>query len=133
LGAGGDPRKLGSPSLLDLLRERFQFTGTRQTESGRRKVHIISLEAGDIKGRDKKDWGRPVKVDKTLSQVSAAEYGAVVLPDFQINPDQGALLDHGHRQPGEDRRFCHASWLVIETGVAKGRKMTSYKSFRRMS
>src|SRR5664279_5872975 len=25
-------------------------------------VHVISLEPGEIKGWDKKDWGRPVKV-----------------------------------------------------------------------
>ena len=36
-------------------------------------VHVISLEPGEIKGWDKKDWGRPVKVDKTLDQVSANE------------------------------------------------------------
>src|ERR1700739_1197110 len=54
-------------------------------------VDIISLEAGEIKGWDKKDWGRPVKVDKTLSQISADDYDAVVLPGGQINPD---LLRH---------------------------------------
>jgi len=25
---------------------------------------------------------------------------------------------------------CHAPWLLIETGVAKGRKMTSFKSIK---
>ena len=25
---------------------------------------------------------------------------------------------------------CHAPWLLIETGLAKGRKMTSYKSIK---
>ena len=25
---------------------------------------------------------------------------------------------------------CHAPWLLIETGIAKGRKMTSYKSIK---
>ena len=34
-----------------------------------------------------KDWGRPVKVDKTLDQVSANDYDAIVLPGGQINPD----------------------------------------------
>jgi len=26
--------------------------------------------------------------------------------------------------------ICHAPWLLIETGIAKGRKMTSYKSIK---
>jgi protease I len=28
-------------------------------------VDVVSLESGEIKGWDKKDWGRPVTVDKT--------------------------------------------------------------------
>jgi len=95
------------------------------------------LMAGEIKGWDKKDWGRPVKVDKTLDQVSPSEYDAVVLPGGQINPD---LL----RVEPKALKFikdifdakkivaavCHAPWLLIETDIAKGRKMTSYKSIK---
>ena len=36
-------------------------------------VHVISLDPGEIRGWDKKDWGRPVRVDKTLNEVSADE------------------------------------------------------------
>jgi protease I len=100
-------------------------------------VEIVSLAPGEIRGWDKKDWGQPVKVDKTLEQVSAADYDAVVLPGGQINPD---LL----RVEPEALKFikeifeagkivaavCHAPWLLIETGIAKGRKMTSYKSIK---
>jgi hypothetical protein len=34
-----------------------------------------------------RNWGRPVKVDKTLDEVSADDYDAIVLPGGQINPD----------------------------------------------
>ncbi|MFZ5713852.1 MAG: DJ-1/PfpI family protein, partial [Bradyrhizobium sp.] len=50
-------------------------------------VEIISPQAGEIKGWDEKDWGRPVKVDKTLDQAKPADYDALVLPGGQINPD----------------------------------------------
>ena len=100
-------------------------------------VEIISLAPGEIRGWDKKDWGHPVKVDKTLEQASAGDYDAVVLPGGQINPD---LL----RVEPEALKFireifeagkivaavCHAPWLLIETGIAQGRKMTSYKSIK---
>jgi protease I len=100
-------------------------------------VEVVSLAAGEIKGWDKKDWGRPVKVDKTLDQASASDYDAIVLPGGQINPD---LL----RVEPKALKFikdifdakkivaavCHAPWLLIETGIAKGRKMTSYKSIK---
>jgi len=100
-------------------------------------VHIISLEAGEIKGWDKKDWGRPVKVDKTLNQVSADDYDAVVLPGGQINPDllrvepkALAFIKDIFNQKKIVAAVCHAPWLLIETGMAKGRKMTSYKSIK---
>ena len=100
-------------------------------------VDVISLAGGEIKGWDKKDWGRPVKVDKTLDQVSADDYDAVVLPGGQINPDLlrvepkalqfiKAIFDARKIVAG----VCHAPWLLIETGIAKGRKMTSYKSIK---
>jgi protease I len=100
-------------------------------------VHVVSLEAGEIKGWDKKDWGRPVKVDKTLGQVSADEYDAVVLPGGQINPDllrvepqAIAFIKDIFNQKKIVAAVCHAPWLLIEAGIAKGRKMTSYKSIK---
>ena len=99
-------------------------------------VDVVSLAAGEIKGWDKKDWGRPVKVDKTLDQVSPSDYDALVLPGGQINPDLlrvepkalnfiKAIFDAKKVVAA----ICHAPWL-IETGIAKGRKMTSYKSIK---
>jgi len=100
-------------------------------------VHIVSLQAGEIKGWDKKDWGRPVKVDKTLDQVSADDYDALVLPGGQINPDllrvepkALTFIKDIFNQKKVVAAVCHAPWLLIETGIAKGRKMTSYKSIR---
>ena len=100
-------------------------------------VDVISLAGGEVKGWDKKDWGRPVKVDKTLQDVSASEYDAVVLPGGQINPDllrvepkALAFIKDVFAQKKVVAAVCHAPWLLIETGIAKGRKMTSYKSIK---
>jgi protease I len=99
-------------------------------------VEVISPEAGEIKG-DKKDWGRPVKVDKTLDEASASEYDAVVLPGGQINPDLLRLEPKALKFIKDvfDAKkivaaVCHAPWLLIETGIANGRRMTSYKSIK---
>ena len=50
-------------------------------------VVIISPEKGEIRGWNKKDWGRPVKVDLALDQARPEDYEAIVLPGGQINPD----------------------------------------------
>ena len=100
-------------------------------------VEIVSLAAGEIKGWDKKDWGRPVKVDKTLDHVSANDCDAIVLPGGQINPDLLRVEEKALKfiKAIFDAKkvvaaICHAPWLLVETGVAKGRKMTSYKSIK---
>ena len=100
-------------------------------------VEVVSLQAGEIKGWDRKDWGRPVKVDKTLDQVSAADYDAIVLPGGQINPDllrvepkALQLIKDIFNAKKVVAAVCHAPWLLIETGIAKGRRMTSFKSIK---
>jgi len=116
-------------SELEVPRDRLKAAGAT--------VHVVSLEPGEIKGWDKKDWGRPVKVDKTLDQVSANDYDAIVLPGGQINPDllrvepkALAFIKDIFNQKKIVAAVCHAPWLLIETGIAKGRKMTSYKSIK---
>jgi protease I len=114
---------------LEVPRDRLQKAGAT--------VDVVSLVAGGIKGWDKKDWGKTIRVDKTLDQVSPSEYDAVVLPGGQINPD---LLRVEPKALKFIKDFfdagkvvaavCHAPWLLIETGIAKGRKMTSYKSIK---
>jgi protease I len=100
-------------------------------------VDIVSLAEGEIMGWDVKDWGRPVKVDKTLDQVSANDYDVLVLPGGVINPDLLRLEPKALKFIKEifDGKkliaaVCHGPWLLVETGIAKGRKMTSYKSIK---
>jgi protease I len=101
------------------------------------EVHVVSPERGEIRGWEKKDWGRPVKVDKVIADVKADEYDALVLPGGQINPDllrvDRAALDlikDFDAQKKVIAAVCHAPWLLIETGIAKGRNMTGYESIR---
>ncbi len=101
------------------------------------QVDVVSLKSGEIKGWDGKDWGRPVKVDRTLGEASASDYDALVLPGGQINPD---LLRVEEKALAFIKAFwadkkviaaiCHAPWLLAETGIAKGRRLTSYNSIR---
>lgn len=116
-------------SELEVPRDRLKNAGAT--------VDIVSLKSGEIKGWDKKDWGRPVKVDKTLDQASASDYDAIVLPGGQINPDLLRLEPQALKFIKDifDAKkvvaaVCHAPWLLVETGIAKGRKMTSYKSIK---
>ena len=116
-------------SELEVPRDKLKAAGAT--------VHVVSPEKGEIKGWDMKDWGRPVAVDRQLDDVSADDYDAIVLPGGQINPD---LLRANPKALKLIRAFfdqkkivaavCHAPWLLIETGIIKGRKATSYASIK---
>jgi protease I len=116
-------------SELEVPRDRLKEAGAT--------VHVISPEKGEIKGWDMKDWGHPVKVDRQLDDVSPDDYDAIVLPGGQINPDllrinQKALkfIRAFYDQDKIVAAVCHAPWLLIETGIIKGKKATSYISIK---
>jgi protease I len=98
-------------------------------------VHVVSPEAGEIKGWDNKDWGRAVPVDVTLDKALVATYDALVLPGGQMNPDilranpQAVAFVRDFWEAGKPiGAICHAPWLLVEAGIVEGRKMTSYGS-----
>ena len=73
----------------------------------------------------------------TLDQVDAGDYDMLVLPGGVGNPDKLRIHE---RAPAIVREFldagkpvaaiCHAPWLLIEAGVVKGKRMTSWPSVR---
>lgn len=102
------------------------------------KVDIVSLQKGKIKSWDKDNWGKEYDVDKTLDEVSAKDYNALVLPGGVINPDnlrreESALIfvRDFFKQSKPVAAICHASWTLISADVVKGRTMTSFKSIKK--
>jgi protease I len=100
-------------------------------------VDVAAPEAGHITGWDNKDWGHDVPVDRLIDEVDAAGYDALVLPGGQMNPDilrmnetVISLIQHFHDDGKVIAAICHAPWLLIEAGIAKGRRMTSWPSLR---
>ncbi|MDQ0327089.1 protease I [Rhodopseudomonas julia] len=109
----------------------------KQLREAGAEVHVVSPQEGSIKGWDKDNWGGEVPVDRKLDEVSANDYDALVLPGGQINPDllrveekALSLIRAFYEQKKPIGAICHAPWLLVETGVAKGRDMTSYKSIK---
>ena len=100
-------------------------------------VDVVSPEAGSIRGWKGKDWGDSVAVDVALADADAKDYDALVLPGGVINPDKLRMdptaLDF-IRAFADDHKviaaICHAPWLLVETGIAKDRDVTSWPSVR---
>jgi protease I len=101
------------------------------------RVDVVSLQAGEIWGWDQTDWGSPVPVDKTIDQVAADQYDAIVLPGGVVNPDKLRvekkvldLITAFWTQGKVVAAVCHAPWLLVEAGLIKGRKVTSFNSIK---
>lgn len=100
-------------------------------------VHVVSLKSGTIKGWKDGDWHGSTQVDRTVDEVSAHDYDALVLPGGVINPDK---LRTEQKAVDFVRGFfnakkpvgaiCHGPWLLAEADVVRGRKLTSYTSIQ---
>lgn len=100
-------------------------------------THVVSPKKGEIRAWKSKEWGESIKVDKTLDQVKASEYDALVLPGGVINPDHlrtdvsAVNFVREFAQSGKPvAAICHGPWTLIEAGVMKGKKVTSWPSLK---
>lgn len=98
---------------------------------------IASLEDGEIKGWNEKDWGQSVAVDITVDEADAEDYSALLLPGGQINPDvlrmDDNVIDLVLAFDEADKpiaAICHAPWLLAEADIIDGRTVTGWPSIR---
>ncbi|MGJ0238009.1 type 1 glutamine amidotransferase domain-containing protein [Novosphingobium fluoreni] len=118
--------------------EQSELTKPKQAlENAGIETTVASPNDGEIKGWDMTDWGDSVKVDKTLDQVNAADYDALLLPGGQINPDKlrmeekAVSLVKDFANSGKPvAAICHGPWMLVEADVVKGKTITSWPSIR---
>ena len=118
--------------------EQVELTEPKKAlEEAGAKAFVIAPKGGEIKGWDMKDWGKMVKVDKTLEDANPNDYDALVLPGGVINPDH---LRMDPKAVNFVRQFastgktvaaiCHGPWTLLEAGVLKGKTVTSWPSLK---
>lgn len=101
------------------------------------EVTIVSLKPGKIRGVKGHEWADEIEVDQEIDRVSADQFDALVIPGGVYNPDK-LRTDERAIQLVRDMfkllrpiaAICHGPWLLIEAGVVKGRRATSYPSIR---
>jgi protease I len=100
-------------------------------------VDVVSPEKDEVRGWNHTQWGTSVKVDRALDEARPEGYDALLLPGGVMNPDR---LRMNPKAVEFVRRFfdegkpiaviCHGSWTLVEAGVLRGVKMTSYPSIK---
>lgn len=101
------------------------------------EAYVVSLEMGQIQGMRHDQLGDKITVDRIIETSSADEYDALVLPGGLANPDKlrqcpdaVAFVRAFFEQHKPVAAICHGPWLLIESGVVDGRKVTSYPSIK---
>jgi protease I len=100
-------------------------------------VDIVSLEKGEIEMWNHFDKGDKIDADKAVADADASDYDGLVLPGGVANPDQLRADEDAVRfvrdffeQDKPVGSICHGPWLLVESGAAKGRKLTSFPSIK---
>jgi protease I len=101
------------------------------------KTEVVSPVEGKVKGEKHDKPGRSVKVDVPLSQANPADYDALLLPGGVQNPDKLRINESAVqfvKSFFDDHKpvaaICHGPWTLVEAGVVRGRRMTSYPSIK---
>lgn len=98
-------------------------------------THLISPKQDSIQAMNHDEKGARIPVDRTLADVRASDYDALLLPGGVANPDR-LRTDAGAVQfvrefMLSDRpvaAICHGPWLLVEAGAVAGRTLTSWPS-----
>jgi len=118
--------------------EQSELTGPRDAlNQAGIETTVASPKSGEIKGWQHTDWGDPVAVDLSLDDANVGDFDALVLPGGQMNPDALRMepkaidLVRAFAESGKPvAAICHGPQLLIETGMLRGRNMTSFPSIR---
>lgn len=100
-------------------------------------VEVVGLSAGSIQGMNGLQPSQEIAVDCVLSNVSAGDFDALVLPGGVANPDrlrtEPAAVAFVREMMEADRpvaAICHGPWLLVEAGLVNGRTLTSWPSLK---
>ncbi len=101
------------------------------------KVEVVSVKKDKIKGWKDGKWGKAIAVDHLAQDVKAKDYDAIVIPGGVMNPDklrtEKSVINFlkGFAKANKPiAAICHAPWVLIDAGIAKDKKLTSYKTIK---
>lgn len=118
--------------------EEAELTEPRRVlEEAGATVELLAPRAGVILAMDHLDKSRSYSVDRPVGEAAPAGYDGLVLPGGVVNADKlridaGAVrFTRGVMTFGTPvGAICHGLWILIETGLVRGRTVTSYPTLR---
>jgi protease I len=101
------------------------------------ETDIISPSGDEVQGWNHDKEGDSFEVDVALDEADPEKYDALLLPGGVMNPDTLRTIPeavdfvmHFFDEGKPVAAICHGPQLLIEAGVVKGRRMTSFPSLK---
>ncbi|HEY6460243.1 MAG TPA: type 1 glutamine amidotransferase domain-containing protein [Polyangiaceae bacterium] len=118
--------------------EQVEMTGPRKAldEAGA-KTSLVSPKKDQVQGWKHHDKADTFEVDVPLEQAKVDDFDALLLPGGALNPDQLRMnpkavdLVRAFARAGKPiAAICHGPWTLVEAGVVKGKRVTSWPSIK---
>lgn len=120
--------------------EQVEYTGPREflEQHGAQCTLISPKKPGEeIQGFNHLTPADKFKVEMNVREARAADFDALVLPGGVANPDQLRLCAEAItfiREFGRTDKpiaaICHGPWTLIDAGIARGKRMTSWPTLK---
>ncbi|MEN0108259.1 MAG: type 1 glutamine amidotransferase domain-containing protein [Pseudomonas sp.] len=118
--------------------EQVELTGPKDAlEKLGAAVDILSASTGQVKGWHHDKPGDSFTVSKTFAAANIDDYAALVLPGGVMNsdtirsiPEAQSLVVQAAQKETPIAVICHGAWLLVSTGLVKGRTVTSWSSLK---
>ncbi|MDX6683697.1 MAG: protease [Solirubrobacteraceae bacterium] len=102
------------------------------------QTQLLSLDDGEIQAMNNDlEPADTFRVDRKVADASVEDYDALLLPGGTCNPDRLRMDDdavafvRGFVDAGKPVGvICHGPWTLLEAGVLRGRRITSFPSLR---
>ena len=119
--------------------EQVELTQPRQTaEDAGATTTLVSVDTGEIQAMNGDiNPADTFTVDKAITDVSADDFDALILPGGTCNPDtlrqNGDVIAFVQAIAGAGKpiaAICHAPWTLVEADLVRGKRLTSFPSLR---
>jgi protease I len=118
--------------------EQVEYTKPREflEQQGARVTLLAPKAKGEkVQGFRHLDKGDAFTVEMDVREADAGDFDALLLPGGVANPDQlrlskEAIAFIGRFEGKPVAAICHGPWTLIDAGLAKGRRMTSWPTLQ---
>jgi protease I len=119
--------------------EQVEMTSPRQAlEQAGAQVTLISPNSGPLTGMNHDvDKGDTFQVNMNLDQANPNDFDALMIPGGTVNADNLRINPKAQNfvrqfdQAGKPMAvICHAPWLLVSSGLVKGRTLTSWPTIQ---